>query len=180
MDAAVAEGFVLFHCFDAFADDFDADFAAESYGVANDGFGAWTVVEITDEVRVEFDIVHGELGEQVQTGEAGAEIIEREAEAMLLVFGDDLLEVDGVADPLVFGDFEDELVEGEAGHGGRAEGAADAGGRAVDGSGFEVDREARALLVHAEFGGELDGANAAALIESVEILGRDLAEDGKG
>ena len=180
VDAAVAECFVLFHGLDAFADDFGADFVAHGDRGADDSFGARTVVKVADEVGVELDVVDGELGEQVETGETGAEVVKREAEAVFLIFGDDLLEVDGVADALVLGDFEDEVVEGEAGFSGGAKGAADAGGRAIDGSGLEVDREACALPVDAEFSGELDGADTAALVEGVEVFRRDLIQDGKG
>jgi hypothetical protein len=111
---------------------------------------------------------------------AGAEVVEGDAEAEVAVGVDDGFEVGAVADLFDLRDLEDEAVEREVYLAGGLEGELDAGGWAVDGAGHEVDGEGCAGGGEVEAGGEGDGADAAVLVEGVDVFGVYLAEDAVG
>lgn len=180
VDAAVADGFVFFEGFDTFGDDFGSEGVGEGDEGFDDGEGGGAEVEVAGELHVELEDVGGDAGEEVERGVAGAEVVEGEAEAVLPVFGDDGGEVCGIPDLFGLGDFEDEFIEGEVAGSGGFEGELDAGGGAVDGSGHKVDRKAGTGGGEAEAGGKLDGADAAVLVEAVEVFGGALREDFAG
>ena len=117
------------------------------------------------------------VGEQIEPGVSGAEVVDRRLEAFLAVGGEDLLEVFGVVDALILGRLEDDVLDRKAGAMRGFQRSAQAAARLVHGVGQEVDRQ---LFAHAERRRHLYRAHAAALVEGVAVLVVDAGEDVPG
>ena len=72
-------------------------------------------VDVAHQVHVDLEEVGLELGEQVQAGIAGAEIVDRGDEAPAPVLADDALDVADVLDLLPLGELEHDVFAREAG-----------------------------------------------------------------
>ena len=93
--------------------EFGDRFFAEASGDADDGFDH-ELVDLSaggvfDEFAVDLDVVEGEVFEVVEGSEAGAEVIEREAAAVVAEVLRERLGVGDVGDGGCLGDFEDEV-----------------------------------------------------------------------
>src|SRR5450756_257412 len=69
---------------DAFGDHDFVEAGAEAGDGADDGAGVALVAEIADERLVDLDLIEGELAQVVERGVAGAEVVERQADAEIL------------------------------------------------------------------------------------------------
>src|SRR5450756_1444449 len=70
--------------FDAFGDHDFVEASAEAGDGADDGAGIALVAEIADERLVDLDLIERELAQVVERGVAGAEVVERQADAEIL------------------------------------------------------------------------------------------------
>jgi hypothetical protein len=97
--------------FDSFGNGSEAETVAQAddggcnlSALARVGHGA-------NKAGVDFELVEGEELKVAETGVAGAEVVQRQAGAILLQLGGDAGGVFGIADESAFGDFENKTVE---------------------------------------------------------------------
>lgn len=177
VNAQIAQAQRFLARLDALGDYGDAELGAHARDRVRDEAPYAVLVNVARQSHVDLDDVRLELREQIQPRMAGPEIIDRRAHAVAFVFGEDRHQMVRVARGLILGDFEDDLLLGEAGARGRFERGADAGGRLVDRIGQKVDAEQAA---HLQLSGQGDRLDPASLVKSVAIFIRDAAEDLMG
>src|SRR6266700_4509558 len=67
--------------FDALGDDAHAERLAQGFDRAQDALAARALVDVRDEGAIDLDLVCGDVGKRRQRGVAGAEIVDRDADA---------------------------------------------------------------------------------------------------
>ena len=140
-DAEVLEGVLLGEGFDAFGDELDVELAADLDDGADDDAAGEALVDVAGEGDVDLEDVGTEGGEEGEACESGAEVVDGDAQAALAEVLDGALELGGLADALLFGDFEDEAIEREAGALGCGDGGGEIGDVVGGGAGVDVDGE---------------------------------------
>ena len=148
-------------------------YPAHAENPLHDGLAHRVGIDAPHQRHVQLDDVGLELGQQVEPGIAGAEVVDGGHEFLPLVLVDDLLQVGLVHQLLAFGDLEDDPLGGKAEAPRRRQGGADAGGRPVDRVGQEIDAQPAG---HTQPGGQLDGLDPAGLVEGVAVLVVDPGE----
>lgn len=165
---------------DALGDHGDAEIDAQADDRGDDHPARQAGVDAADQLHVELDDVRLEAREQVEPGVAGAEIVERGAEAHLPIGRDDVRDMRRIGHLLVLGELEHEPVGRQAGGARGAQRQLDAGGGRIDRVGQEIDRQARAGREDAGADGGLDRLDAALLVEGVAIGLRHAREHARG
>ncbi len=104
----------MFLGFHSFGDDFDLKAVGEGDDGCGDGAAVFVDVAARDEGAVDFDAVDGEAGDVAHVREAGAEVVDGEADAEFADALHDLERFFGVDHEEMLGDFELELFGLEA------------------------------------------------------------------
>ncbi len=165
---------------DAFGQHRDVELAGDEQGRREDRLAGAAGVDAAHEMHVDLDQVGLEIGEQAQSGIAGAEIVEGRDEAHLAVLGDDVLQMRDIGHLLALGELEHDRGQREAALAGGRKGCAQAGGRLVNGVGQEVDRQMRQFPGGEQPRRQRDRLHPAGLVEAVFLVGRDLRQDAVG
>lgn len=166
LDPQIRDGRQFGRGLDALGDDRDVQFATDMHPILRDGRTQAVRVEAARPRHVELDDVGLEVGEQLQSRVAGAEVVDCRVEAALLGLGEDPLEMGFFRDPLALGDIEDDAVNRKVEKLRRFKGGADPGLWLVDGTRQEVDvKEAAGMLLKPELRGERDRTDATGLVD---------------
>ena len=137
-------------------------------------------MQVARKLHVELHDGSIQVGQQVEVCVARAEVVQGNLETMFLVLVRNGLQVSGIVHFFALGQLEDEAVQGKVDSPGCGERELNAGGRAVDRTGKEVDGKLGAGDLEVELGGQGDGAAAAALIKGVEVLRGHPGKHGAG
>ena len=97
------------------------------------------LVDPANQLHVQLEQVGLEVGEQVEAGIAGAEVVDGGAKALLAIGAEDADQMIDIQYLLLLGDLEDDLVECQVAAFGRFQRGAYAGFRAIHRVGHEVD-----------------------------------------
>jgi hypothetical protein len=142
-----------------------------------DGLARALRVDAAHEAHVELDEVGLEVGEQVQAGVAGADVVDCRQEADAPVLAQDLRQPLAVVDLFAFDRLEDDALDREAVRARRVQRGADAQLGRVYGVGQEGDRQPAGQV---QRGSGLDGLDAAGLVEAVAVVVVDLGQHAVG
>ena len=153
---------------DALDDGPDAEAVADLQQLAGDQVLDAILVHVLDELAVELDEVGAEPVDQVERGPAGAQVVERDAEAVAPVAVEHVAQLLGVLDAVGLDDLEDEALR-------RQPGGVDGGHRGpqaalgvVHHGRREVDEDGDVVV---ELGRLADGAAAGGQVELLEQAG---------
>ena len=176
-DAFAGQPLILLGSFNAFGDEIDAEVVTNLDDGTNDDLSGTCFFNVADELLVELELVGLEVGEKVEAGVTGTEVVDGEFEAYAAVVIGDPGEASAVFDDFAFSDFEDDAVERKVGTLGGLDGVADGLLRRRRAVGDHVEVE---LVGKSKLLGESDGEAAAVLVEARQVFCGNLLEDAGG
>ena len=176
-NACFAKASKFVHRFHPLGNEIDPQSLAKLDQFTHDDLSVGALIDPAGKVHIHFDEMRVEIGQEIEAGVAGAEIVESNMKALPAILLDDAKEMIAIRNFLDLSDLKDQPIRGKVEAGCGAQRELDASGRAVDRAGHEIDGELGAGFDQTYTRSQLNGLDSTALVKGISVLLVDLRKN---